>query len=57
MAHFGVELISPYLAECRAKRVLFTHVFPVEKYADIAALRGKYPFEILTPADGDSYEI
>ena len=57
MAHFGVDLIAPYLAECRARRVIFTHVFPVEKYADIEALRGKYPFEILTPADGDGYEI
>lgn len=57
MAHFGVELISPYLAECRAKRVLFTHVFPLDKYGDIEKIKGDYPFEILTPADGDSYEI
>ncbi len=57
MAHFGVPQLEPYLSECRAGRVWFTHVFPLSKYADIAALKGNYPFEILTPADGDAYDI
>ncbi len=57
MAHFGVAHITPYLADCRAERVFFTHVFPLDKYGEIEALKGKYPFEILTPADGDGYDI
>ncbi len=57
MAHFGAAHIEPYLAECRAKQVIFTHVFPLTKYADIEALKGKYSFPILTPADGDAYVI
>ncbi len=57
MAHFGVPHIAPYLDECRARRVLFTHVFPLAKYDEIEGLKGKYPFEILTPVDGSSYMI
>ncbi len=57
LAHFGVEHLTPYLSDCRAARVIFTHVFPLDKYADIEGLRGKYPFEILTPVDGSKYEI
>ncbi len=57
MAHFGVSHLEPYLADCRAQRVLFTHVFPLAKYADIEGLKGKYPFDILTPTDGDTVHI
>ncbi len=57
MAHFGVSHIAPYLSECRARRVWFTHVFSLEKYAQIEAMKEEYPFEILTPADGDAYRI
>ncbi|MBQ8408623.1 MAG: ribonuclease Z [Clostridia bacterium] len=57
MAHFGMTELAPYLEDCRAKRVIFSHVFPVAKYGDIEAIKGKYAFEVLTPADGDVMEI
>ncbi len=57
LAHFGMEHLRPYFADCRAKRLFMTHVFPLAKYADIEALRGTAPFEVLTPADGDSFLI
>ncbi len=57
MAHFDVSHITPYLADCHTHRLWFTHVFPLEKYDAIENLKGKYPFDILTPADGDAYEI
>lgn len=53
MAHFGMTELAPYLTDCRAKRVIFSHVCPLDKYNDIEAIKGKYNFEVLTPADGD----
>jgi len=53
MAHFGMNELAPYLADCRAKRVIFSHVYPVAKYSDIEAIKGKYGFEVLAPEDGD----
>ena len=53
MAHFGVSELAPYLADCRADKVIFSHVYPLSKYDDIEAIKGKYDFEILTPCDGD----
>ena len=46
MAHFGIEELTPYLDTCKAKRVYFNHVFPLDKYGDIEAARSKYAFEI-----------
>lgn len=57
MAHFGMEHIAPYLAECRAKKVFFTHVFPLDKYNDIEKAKSEYPFEIFAPDDGDTVEV
>jgi ribonuclease BN (tRNA processing enzyme) len=57
MAHFKMEHLAPYLDQCKAKKVLFTHVWPLDKYNDINAAKGSYPFEILTPNDGDVLEI
>ena len=57
MAHFTAEQISPYLEKCRAKRLAFTHVYPLDKYNDIEAMKGKYCFDIFTPNDGDVMEI
>ena len=39
------------------KRVIFSHVYPLDKYNDIEAIKGKYDFEVLTPTDGDVLEI
>lgn len=57
MAHFGLGHLRPYLTDCRAGRVYFTHVFPLDKYNDIAGIVGQYPFEVVTPNDGDAYEL
>ena len=57
MAHFNADQIEPYLEKCRAKTVAFTHVYPIGKYNDIDAMKGRYPFEIITPNDGDAIEI
>ncbi len=57
MAHFGAQQIKPYLDRCHAAKVFFTHVWPLSKYGDIQAMKEQYSFEILTPDDGDSFEI
>lgn len=57
MAHFGMEELAPYLEDCRAKKVIFSHVYPLCKYDDIEAIKGKYDFEVLTPKDGDVIEF
>lgn len=57
MAHITAADVTPYLEKCRAKAVAFTHVFPLDKYNDIEKMKGKYPFEILTPCDGFVLEI
>ncbi len=57
MAHFRSEHIKPYLDRCKAKCVFFIHVFPLNKYNDIERLNGEYPFEIISPNDGDFYTL
>ena len=56
MAHFGFDELGPYLDECGAKKVFFVHALE-SRYADIEQRKGKYPFEIFTPDDGDKFEI
>ena len=56
LAHFDIEMIAPYLDTCRAKKVFFVHA-KQKHYEGVEAAKGQYPFEILTPADGDSFEI
>ena len=53
MAHFGVEHARPYLEKCRAKTLLFNHVFPLDKLAKINALDGAFGYPIRTVEDGD----
>ena len=59
LAHFTLEDLTPYLDTCLADKVYFSHVFPLEKYDGIAALKegGKYGFEIFAPNDDDTYEV
>lgn len=59
LAHFTLDDIAPYLDTCLAKSVYFTHVFPIEKYDGILALKeeGRYGFDIFTPNDGEIYEV
>ena len=56
-AHFTSEQLLPCLAGVKAETVAFTHVYPLEKYGEIAGLSGKYPFKILTPDDMTEIEI
>ena len=57
LAHFSVEELVPYLDNVGAKRVAFTHVYPLTKYEELEALRKKCSFEILTPSDKDIFTI
>ena len=57
MAHFSPEHVMPYLEKCRAGKIAFTHVYPLEKYDAIREMNGKFPFQILTPEDGDEIQI
>lgn len=57
LAHFTLDSLAPYLATAKTGKLFFTHVYPMSKYEDVEAIKGKYPFEILTPCDGDAYEI
>ena len=57
MAHFGTQELFPYLDTCKARAVYFNHVFPLSKYDDIESLKGKYPFSVHTPSDGDVVEL
>lgn len=57
LGHFSFDELDPHLRECKAKRVLFTHVFPDNQLDDIKARNGSYPFPISAPDDGDSIEI
>lgn len=53
MAHFGVDDVRPYLEKCRAKRVMFNHVFPLDKLEKINALDGAFGYPIAAVNDGD----
>lgn len=57
LGHFSFEELDPYLKECKAKRVFFTHVFPDNQFDDIKARNGTYPFPVYAPNDGESIEI
>lgn len=56
LAHFDLEMLRPYLEKCHAKKLFFVHAKP-KYYADVEAAKGNYPFEILTPNDGDSFVL
>ena len=57
MAHFGPEHIMPYLEKCRAKELIFNHVFPLHKLDEINALNGKYGYPIRTVDDGEEITL
>lgn len=56
MAHFGPEHAAPYLEKCRAKELLFNHVFPLHKLDQIRELDGKFGYPIRSVDDGDEIE-
>lgn len=57
MAHFGPEHIRPFVESAKAKRIAFTHVYPLAKYDGIAALGETLGISFLTPRDNDVVEI
>ena len=57
LAHFSLDELAPYLKEAKTEKLFFTHVYPTSKYVEIEKIKGEYPFEILTPSDGDRYDI
>ena len=57
MAHFGVEQVRPFLEKCRAKTLLFNHVYPLHKLDEINALNGAFGYAIRTVDDGDEVEV
>jgi len=57
LGHFSFDVLDPYLAECKAKKVFFTHVFPDNQFDDIKNRNGSYPFPLYAPNDGDVVEI
>ena len=56
-AHFSADQVKPYLQRCTARQVLFTHVYPVEKIPQLAALDGQFACRVGTVADGDTVEL
>ena len=56
-AHFHMEHIAPYLEKCKAKELIFNHVFPIAKLDEIAELDGKYAYPIRAVADGEEIEL
>jgi len=56
-AHFPAEQLVENLMSTKAKKVLITHVFPLEKYEVFESFRSKAHFELMLPCDGDSFEI
>ncbi|MBQ8231434.1 MAG: ribonuclease Z [Lachnospiraceae bacterium] len=56
-AHFPAEKLIDKLRDCKAKRVMPVHVFPVEKYDVLREAEKELPFEMEYPNDGDCFEI
>ena len=57
LAHFSIDELRPYLDHCGARRVAFTHVYPLSKYEEMTAALSGLDFELLTPSDMDELEI
>ena len=56
-AHFPLEVLETYMARVNTKAFAVTHIFPFDKFDKLKELEGKYPFQLLVPADGDTIEI
>lgn len=59
MAHFAPEHISPYMSVLNTKRLIFNHVYPLEKLELIKEMAesGAYPYAVGAAADGDVVEL
>ena len=57
LAHFSLDELAPYIQNANIDKLFFTHVYPVEKYDGIEKNKDRFPFEVLTPEDNDTYYI
>ena len=57
LAHFSIDKVKPYLDKCKAKRVVFTHIYPIEKYDELEKMKKDYAFELILPEDMDSITL
>lgn len=57
LAHFSLEAVMPELQKTKTKALCFNHVYPLDKYEQIAKIHDKLPFPIIAPSDGDVVEI
>ena len=53
MAHFGPEHALPYLEKCRARELIFNHVFPLHKLDEIREMNGRFGYPIRAAEDGE----
>ncbi len=57
MAHFGFEHIDGILKTCTAKRIVFSHVAPIDKLEEIETRKNDYPVPLAAAFDGMIIEI
>ena len=57
LAHFTIDEVRPYLERCGARRVAFTHVYPLSKYEEMRTAFSDLDFELLAPSDMDELEL
>lgn len=57
LAHFSFDELAPYLKDCKAKKIYFNHIATQDKYEVVKQEAKNYPFEFITPNDGDVFEI
>jgi glyoxylase-like metal-dependent hydrolase (beta-lactamase superfamily II) len=56
-AHFSVAALEAYMPKVDTHYFAVSHIWPPEKFGQLEALRGKYPFELLIPNDGDELQL
>ena len=57
MAHFSLKDLTPYLEKLKVKELYFNHIYPIEKYDQIEAVKNNYSFAIYAPKDGDCFVV
>lgn len=56
-AHFAFKHIEPYIAKCKADRLLFNHLWPLSKLDEIKSRAGEFETKIDYVNDGDVIEL
>lgn len=56
-AHFPAEQLIGRLRNCKARRVIVVHVWPLSKYEVLRAAADSLPCKMELPCDGDGFEI